>query len=333
MSDLSPKGNTQKSSSSHVGWWHSRHARIGKVSVLLGGLFLAPILFDDHLVLSIMIAALMFGIFGAIYDLMVGYCGLTNFGYAGFIAVGSYSSALGAMIMGINPWLGLLVAGLMCMLVGLATGLIAMRVKGLYLGLLTFFIGETLRLTIANTPEVTRGMLGLTVVPFPDIFGIDFARSNVAAYYYTILAIGVAIISISYYLVHSRAGLAFKAIREDEIATESLGISIHKYKIFNIAIASFFTGVMGAFYAHYIGILTPSPAEFGVSRTIEILTVTYIGGRGTLFGSLFAGFFVVGLQEILRDLGSWRLVIFGVLLILVMLFFPRGLATFRKKLW
>ena len=150
--------------------WGSPAARGFKVAILLGGLLFAPALTTDSYILSILIAALMFGVFGAIYDLMVGYCGLTNFGYAAFIAVGSYSSALGASIMGISPWLGLLTGGVMCMALGLATGLIALRVKGLYLGLLTWFVGETVRLTIANTPEVTRGMLGLTVVPFPNLF-------------------------------------------------------------------------------------------------------------------------------------------------------------------
>lgn len=313
--------------------WRSPAARAGKIAILLGGLVLAPVIVEDPFLLSILIAALMFGVFGAIYDLMVGYCGLTNFGYAAFIAVGSYSSALGASIMGISPWLGLLTGGLMCMVLGLVTGLIALRVKGLYLGLLTWFVGETVRLTIANTPEVTRGMLGLSVVPFPNLLGIDFSRGNLTAYYYTALILGAVIVGTSWWLVNSNTGRAFKAIREDELATESLGISATKYKLINFCIASFFTGIMGAFYAHYIGILSPSPAEFGVSRTIEILTVTYLGGRGTLFGPVFAGFLVVGFQEALRGIGAWRLVLFGGLLIVVMLFFPRGLATLKKYLW
>lgn len=313
--------------------WRSRVMRAAKLVVLLGSLLLAPLFANDHFILSILIAALMFGVFGAIYDLMVGYCGLTNFGYAGFIAAGSYASALGASLMAINPWAGLLVGGLLSMVLGLVTGLIALRVKGLYLGLLTWFVGETIRLTIANSTEITRGMLGLTVMPFPNLFGIDFSRANLPAYYYTVLIIGAVIVLICWWLVNSNAGRAFKAIRDDELAAESLGLSATKYKLINFSVASFFTGVMGAFYAHYIGILSPSPTEFGVSRTIEVLTVTYLGGRGTLFGPVFSGFLVVGFQEALREIGAWRLVLFGVLLISVMLFFPRGLATFKKWLW
>jgi branched-chain amino acid transport system permease protein len=313
--------------------WRSPAMRAAKLAVLLGALVLAPLFVSDHFILSILIAALMFGVFGAIYDLMVGYCGLTNFGYAGFIAAGSYASALGASFMGVNPWVGLLVGGILCMALGFFTGLIALRVKGLYLGLLTWFVGETIRLTIANSTEITRGMLGLTVMPFPDLLGIDFSRANLHAYYYALLVIGTAIVLACWWLVNSNAGRAFKAIRDDELAAESLGLSATKYKLINFSIASFFTGIVGAFYAHYIGILSPSPTEFGVSRTIEVLTVTYLGGRGTLFGPIFSGFLIVGFQEALRGIGAWRLILFGALLISVMLFFPRGLATLKKWLW
>ncbi len=134
-------------------------------------------------------------------------------------------------------------------------------------------------------------------------------------------------------LVRSRIGLAFKAIREDQLATESLGLSATKYKLINFVVAMFFTGVMGAFYAHYLGILTPTPEEFGVPRTVEILTLAYVGGRGTLWGSLFAAFLLIGFQEYFRGLGAYRLVLFGVLLILVMLFARKGLAGLKKFVW
>ncbi len=134
-------------------------------------------------------------------------------------------------------------------------------------------------------------------------------------------------------LVSSRIGLAFKAIREDQLATESLGLSATRYKLLSFTVASFFTGVMGSYYAHYLGILTPSPEEFGVSRTVEVLTVAYVGGRGTLWGSLFAGLLLVGFQEYFRSLGAWRLIMYGALLIIVMLFAPKGLAGLKKYVW
>ncbi|HLI11229.1 MAG TPA: branched-chain amino acid ABC transporter permease [Alphaproteobacteria bacterium] len=308
--------------------------RLAKLALLAFFLLGLPALLDIPYVTSIYISALMFGIFGAIYDLMIGYAGLSNFGFAGFLAVGAYTSALGAVHDGISPWLGLLLGGLAAALVGLVTGVITLRLRGLYLGLITWFVGEGIRFSISNTPGYTRGVLGLSVPPFPDILGIDFSRGGDAlAYYYLLIVLGAAIMAAMHLLVRSRIGLAFKAIREDQLATESLGLSATKYKLINFVVAMFFTGVMGAFYAHYLGILTPTPEEFGVPRTVEILTLAYVGGRGTLWGSLFAAFLLIGFQEYFRGLGAYRLVLFGVLLILVMLFARKGLAGLKKFVW
>ena len=307
--------------------------RVLKLGVLVGLLLFVPLLADNPFVTTVFISALMFGIFGAIYDLMIGYVGLTNFGYAGFIAVGSYGSALASFHYGISPWIGLFIGGLCGAALGFFTGVITLRLRGLYLGLMTWFVGESVRFTISNTPEYTRGVLGLTVDPFPSLLGIDFSRGNLLAYYYLLVVLGGVIVTLMYLLVRSKIGLAFKAIREDQLATESLGLNATKYKLLNFTVACFFTGVMGAFYAHYLGILSPTPEEFGVPRTVEVLTIAYVGGRGTLWGSLFAGFLLVGFQEYFREIGEWRLVLFGALLIIVMIFAPRGLAGLKKYVW
>ena len=311
----------------------SRPLRVLKVAVLLGLLVGVPPLVDSPYITTVFIAALMFGLFGAIYDLMIGYAGLTNFGYAGFIAAGAYGSALASFHYGISPWLGLLIGGLCGGLMGFLTGVITLRLRGLYLGLTTWFVAEALRFTIANTPDYTRGVLGLAVDPFPDLLGIDFSRGNLLTHYYLLVALGALIMLAMWLLVRSKIGLAFRAIREDQLATESLGLNATKYKLINFTVACFLTGVLGSFYAHYLGILSPTPEEFGVPRTVEILTVCYVGGRGTLFGSLFAGFLLIGFQEYFRELEAWRLVMYGALLILVMLFAPKGLAGLKKYVW
>jgi branched-chain amino acid transport system permease protein len=308
-------------------------ARALKLAALIGLLILVPPLADHPYITTIFISALMFGIFGAIYDLMIGYAGLANFGYAGFIAAGAYGSALASFHYGISPWFGLLIGGLCGGLMGLFTGLITLRLRGLYLGLTTWFVAEALRFTIANTPEYTRGVLGLAVAPFPNLLGIDVARGQLLHYYYLLVLLGAIILLTMHVLVRSRIGLAFKAIREDQLATESLGLNTTKYKLINFTIACCFTGVIGSFYAHYLGILSPTPEEFGVPRTVEVLTIAYVGGRGTLWGSLFAGFLLIGFQEYFRELEAWRLVMFGVLLIVVMIFAPKGLAGLKKYLW
>jgi branched-chain amino acid transport system permease protein len=117
------------------------------------------------------------------------------------------------------------------------------------------------------------------------------------------------------------------------LATETLGLSATKYKLINFTTACFFTGLIGAFYAHYIGILTPDATEFGVPRTVEVLTIAYVGGRGTLWGSILAAFVLIGFQEYFRELGAWRLVLYGVLLISVMIYAPKGISSIKKYIW
>lgn len=313
--------------------WHSTPARVLKIALLIALLILAPPLIDNDYITRIFISAIMMGLMAAIFDLMIGYAGLINFGYAGFIAVGAYTSALGTFNYGISPWLGLLTGGLMTALVGFLAGIITLRLRGLYIALMTFFVGEAIRFTISNTPDYTRGMLGLSVPPFPDVLGFDFSRGELLNYYYLLLVLGTIIMGLMWWLVKSRFGLAFEALREDQLASQSLGLNTTKYKLYNFTIASFFAGVMGSFYAHYISILSPTPEEFGVYRTVEILTIAYVGGRGTLWGSLFAGFLLIGFQEYFRGLGPWRLVIFGCLLIFVMLFARKGLSGLKKYFW
>jgi branched-chain amino acid transport system permease protein len=307
--------------------------RLAKAAALVALLVLLPPLADSQFVTTVMISCLMFGLLGAIYDLMLGYAGLINFGFGGFLAVGAYTSALASFHFGVSPWLGLGLGGLMCALVGLVTGVITLRLKGLYLALMTFFVGEAIRFSIANSPDYTRGTLGLTVEPFPDLLGIGFGREDLLPYYYLLLLLGATVMAVMTALVRSRYGLAFKAIREDQLAAESLAVDATRYKLVNFTTASFLTGVIGAFYAHYLGILSPTPEEFGVPRTVEVLIVTYVGGRGTLWGSLFAGFLLIGFQEYFRALGAWRLVLFGLLLIGVMLFARKGLSGLKKYVW
>ena len=314
-------------------FFRSTPARVLKVAFLLAILILVPPFIDSPYITRVFISAVMLGVMAAVFDLMIGYAGLINFGYAGFIAVGAYTSALGEFHYGISPWIGLFLGGVTTAIVGLFVGVITLRLRGLYVALMTFFVGEAIRFTISNTPDFTRGMLGLAVAPFPDILGISFGRSEILAYYYLLLVLGAVIMLLMWWLVKSRYGLAFEALREDQLATQSLGLNTTKYKLYNFTIASFFAGVMGAFYAHYLGILSPTPEEFGVYRTVEILTFTYVGGRGTLWGSLFASFMLIGFQEYFRGIGPWRLVIFGSVLIFVMLFARRGLAGLKKYLW
>ncbi|MGD2270132.1 MAG: branched-chain amino acid ABC transporter permease [Desulfobacterales bacterium] len=309
-------------------------SRYIKVALVLAFLIAVPWIWrENRYITTIFISALMFGIWGVMYDLQIGYGGLINFGFAGFICAGAYASALAAHHYEINPWYCLLIGATASGVLGFLTGVVTLRLKGIFVGLATWFLAEVLRLTISNTPGYTRGMLGLAVKPLPDVYNFNYSRAELLPYYYLLLIMVIVIFAIALLMVQSRIGLSFKAIREDQLATETLGLSATKYKLINFTTACFFTGLIGAFYAHYIGILTPDATEFGVPRTVEVLTVAYVGGRGTLWGSILAGFLLIGFQEYFRGLGAWRLVMYGALLIAVMIYAPRGISSIKKYIW
>lgn len=276
---------------------------------------------------SIAISALMFGLLAAIYDLMIGFAGLSHFGLAGVLAVGAYASGLLTVYTDASPWAGLVLGMVAGAVLGFATGFLTLRVHGLHLAMMTLFSAEAIRLTIANLPDYTRGVLGLSVPPLTPFLGLSFERGGDGlAYYATLLVLGAAVMLILVLVLRSRLGLVFGAIREDQLAAQSAGIATGWYRVLNMTIACGLVGLIGAFYAHYVGILSPTPEEFGIQRTVEILTLTYLGGRRSLWGGLAAGILLIGLQEYFRDYGALRLVLCGVLLIVVMFFAPAGLA-------
>lgn len=292
----------------------------------LAVLVLVPPIADSSYLTAVFVSVLLFFILGAIFDFMLGYVNLFNFGMGGFMALGAYTSALLHTHFGLTPWLGLLAGGVATLCLGLVAGAITLRLRGIYVGLTTLFLAEFVLFALSNMRDYTRGAAGLQVETFPDLFGLSFQRSEPYALYYLLLAIVGLIYLCLHLLVTSRVGLVFKAIRDDQLGASVLGFNVVRYKLLNFAVASFFIGVIGAFYGNYIGILVPTPQEFGISRTTEILTIAYVGGRGTLWGSLLGAFTLIGLQEVSRSVQEWRLVLYGAFLILVLMVFPRGLA-------
>ncbi len=285
-----------------------------------------PPLLDDRYVTTVFLSVLTFFILGAIFDFMLGYLRIVNFGVGGFLAAGAYTSALLNHYFGVSPWFGLIAGGAATLVLGVFAGAITLRLRGIYIGLTTFFVAELIRFSISSSREVTRGSLGLSTKNFPEIFGYDFARSDPMGYYFLLLGLAAIIYTGLYWIVRSRIGLLFKAIRDDQLATSVLGFDVKRVKLLNFAVASFCFGVVGAFYGNNIGILVPSTQEFGIPRTIEVLTIAYVGGRGTLWGSLLGAFTLVGIQEVFRMADEWRLVIYGAFLVFVLMVFPRGLA-------
>lgn len=272
----------------------------------------------------------MFSVLAGSWNLVLGYTGIFTIGHQAFFGIGAYVSALIAMRLGISPWLGLLIGGAVAACAGAVVVIPCLKLRAApYVAIATLCMAEMCRICAQNLVSLTRGEMGLWGIPeFPPIGVISFLGSR-TPYYYLILGLFFLIFGIIYWVLKSPLGLALQAIRESQDAAESLGINITSIKMLVFVMSAFFAGVMGSFYAHYILILTPSSIISPVFMW-EIIVMVFIGGVGTFFGPIIGAFFITISMELLRTIGDdYRLMAYGALLVLVMMFLPKGLASLR----
>jgi len=311
--------------------------RICIIGIVLSVLILTPLLAKSTYITHLFIAALMFAIWAMGFDISAGYLGILNFGFAGFIGLGAYTAGLMTLRLGVSPWISMLLGGIVALIAGSVVGVLTLRFRSkIIVAMFTWFFALTLQEICYAWIEVTGGIRGLITPPLPSIelphLVIDFAtRTERIPYYYLILVMFLLLFIALNFIVKSKVGLIFRAIREDEIAAEMTGVDTVRYKVLNMAISSFIAGLVGGFYCFYIGVIAPD--LFSTEYTVQILTMTYVGGRGTLWGPVAASFLLVFLLELLRPLVILRWVFYGVLLIMVMIFFPKGISVIKEYIW
>lgn len=268
-------------------------------------------------------------------NLIVGYTGLPVLGHIAFAAVGAYTSSLLALDYGISPWIGLPIGAIFAAIIGLVIGFPSIRLKGDYLALATFGFGIIVYSVAKNWVDLTRGPMGLPGIPKFSVMG--FELQPVWAYL-LLVAVFVAFTSfVMNRIVDSPFGRVLMSIREDEIASMSIGKNVNKYKLTVFVIGAFFAGIAGSLYAHYITFIDPS--SFTSMESITVLLMVVFGGMGSLRGSFIGAAVLVILPEMLRFLGMpssvaapLRQMIYGLLLVLLMLKRPQGIVgkfTFR----
>ena len=285
--------------------------------LLAAGLAISGLFIKDDYVFRLLTISLLQGSQAMALDFTTGFIGVVNFGFAGFAGLGAYTSAILASRLGISPFVGLLAGGATAGLLGLATGILTLRLRGLFAAFMTWFLSLTLMSLITVNVELTRGAKGLIVPPL-------FEATDRRAYFYAALTVAAIGYIVMAKVANSRIGLACRAIGQNIDVARASGIAPTKYKVLNFSISCTFAGVLGAILGHFVGILTPS--VLSTDGTLVILTLAYVGGRGSLWGGLLAAFLFVPVFQGLQHLMALRLVIYGLVLILSMLFFPAGLA-------
>ena len=317
------------------------HKPLKSAAIVLGILLVLalPFIIRDRYFQHLLVLSGIFIILASSWNLLAGYSGLLNLGHAAFFGIGGYSSALLALKLGLSPWIGLPLGGVIASIFGVLLGIPSFRLSGPYLAITTIGFSEILRLVAMNWVDLTRGSLGLYGIPpltaftLSDSFSIRFlSEQNV---YYVVIVFAALTLLLMKKLIHSEFGMSLKSMREDETGSESIGIDTSRYKLTVFMISAFLAGFAGALYAHYIRLI--SPEMLSLAETFSVLTMVMVGGLGTLFGPVVGAVLLTFLSEGLRFLEDFvkvdiRFIIYGGLLMLTVLFMRNGIVgLFRKR--
>jgi len=258
---------------------------------------------------------------------LTGYAGQVSLGQASFMAIGAYTSAVLTAKLGISCWLGIPAAIFAAAVVGFLLGLISLRLKEDFLAITTMGLNFIVVGILLYTPAFGRA-LGLGNIPMLTLFGTPLARETYLAF---CLALVVVVALLIWWLQRSWVGLAWRSIREVQEVAEVMGVNVTKFKIFAFILSTGIAGLAGSLYAHFIFFVTPY--DFVFPNSIFILTLAILGGLGTIRGPILGAILLTILPEYLRFIQDYRMLTYGLLLLVIMLFQPQGLFGDKSYLW
>ncbi|MCE1203912.1 MAG: branched-chain amino acid ABC transporter permease [Holophagaceae bacterium] len=330
------------------------------ILAVLGGLLAIPRFVDSPYALHMMILLFMSVMMGQSWNILGGYAGQHSVGHAAYFGVGAYTTMMLMHTKQIAPWIGVWAGIALVVVVALIIGSICFRLRGPYFVLASIAVAEILRLSAINLTTLTNGAEGILATELPPFkvggaIITDFATK--VPFYYIGLFLVVLTVGVTYLVQHSKLGYFFQAIREDQDAAHSLGISISLYKNIALVLSAVLTSLAGSFYGIYVGFVDP-PTVLGLDVSVQIMLICIIGGMGTLWGPVLGSLVLVPLSEALRsnmitealvkiglvspeskigiflkeNLSHAHVLLYGILVVVVILFMPDGLMGFIKKL-
>ncbi|WDP89944.1 MAG: branched-chain amino acid ABC transporter permease [Desulfobacter sp.] len=279
---------------------------------------------------NIMISALIYVMLGLGLNIVIGLAGLLDLGYVAFFAVGAYSYALLNAHFGLSFWLALPLGGLLSAIFGIILGYPVLRLRGDYLAIVTLGFGEIIRLVLENWSEFSNGPAGIANIPKPSLFGMDLSLEAYTIYLFYII-VGLVIFTIFFIdrLENSRIGRAWIALKDDEIACQSMGIDKAKTKLRAFALGATWAGMGGVVFAAKTTFI--NPASFTIWESVIILCTVVLGGMGSITGVIVGAMLLILLPEYLRAFAEYRMICFGAVLVLMMVFKPGGMIENVRK--
>jgi len=273
---------------------------------------------------NIMVTALMYVVLGLGLNIVVGVAGLLDLGYVAFYAVGAYSYALLNMNYGLGFWTVLPIGGLLAASFGILLGFPVLRLRGDYLAIVTLGFGEIIRLILENWNSFSHGPSGISNIPRPGFFGMQFSLDHSITYlYYLMILMVLFTIFVVNRLQNSRIGRAWFALREDEIACQAMGIDKTRTKLTAFALGATWAGMVGVIFAAKTTFV--NPASFTFLESANILCIVVLGGMGSIIGVIIAALILILMPEYLRAFSDYRMLVFGAVLVIMMVFRPQGI--------
>jgi branched-chain amino acid transport system permease protein len=296
-------------------------ARVVLIAAGLIAFLIFPMVASEY-IRHLAILAMIFAIVASNWDLTLGYAGLFNFAHIAFFGIGAYTSGILAVRYGLSPWLGIVAGTVVAVVISVIVSVPAIRLRGIYVALITFAFSQLALLLIVSQHTITGGQQGLVGVPSLAIGDLRFRDSNVAYFYFIGLVLLISTLFLRR-LVNSDFGLSLVALRDFESYAVSRGVPLARQRFLAFLYSSIFTGAAGALFAHYL--LVASPEYFGFSFGILFLSMVLIGGTATIYGPIVAGILLTFFSELLAGLGPVRFMLVSVLIVLTMRFFPQGI--------
>jgi branched-chain amino acid transport system permease protein len=296
-------------------------------AALIAAVILLPALVESRYVLFVCDLAMIYAIVALGLNLLMGYGGQISVGHAAFFGIGAYTSAILSVDFGWSFWTALPASLALSAAFGLVLGLPTLRLRGHYLILATLGFGEIVRLVLQNWQQLTKGPTGIVGIPPVRLFGI--ALQTERQFYYLALAFLALALVVTVRLARTRMGRELISVRDHELAAELMGVDTVRVKLFAFSTSAAFAGIAGSLYAHMSGSISPDVFTFELS--VALLIMVMLGGPGTILGPVFGALVLTALPEVLRDFKELYLVFYGVGILLLSIFLPRGLAGLLRR--
>ena len=312
----------------------------GALALVTVAAFGLPMVIRSATYLHILVLLYFYAYLTTSWNLVGGFAGVLPLGHAAFVGIGAYTSTILFLQYGVSPWLGMLIGGLLAAVVGVLIGLPTFKMRGAYFALATIAFGEGLRVMVENIdnlgPFKINGPRGLQIPPLDTGFA-NFLFAGKEPYYYIILSMLIAALLLTSWISHAKLGYALNAGGEEPEAAMALGVNVSRAKLIAMAVSSFLTALAGTFYAQFTLYIHPK-SIISLDLSFEIAFIALIGGRGSIAGPVLGALLLRPVSDFSRiyfgaTLPGMHLIIFGVVLILVMIFQPRGLQEPLSRLY